>query len=215
MNTDSLASAGQELPTTGTVVLKTSYGELEIELWSQEAPKACKNFIQLCLEGYYNDLPFHRLIPGFLIQTGDPTGTGNGGQSIYGKPFPDEFNMRLKFTHRGLLGMATTSPNSNQSQFFITFGPADGLYKKHTLFGRITGDTIYNLMAMEKLDTNTMDQPITPPVILGTQVLLNPFDDVYPREPTVVYSERLDYYHALNADKSQPRQGEHVGIVGN
>lgn len=95
----------QEPPTSGKVVLNTSHGEIEIELWTKEAPKASKNFIQLCLEGYYDNTIFHRLIPGFMIQGGDPTGLGSGGESIYGKPFNDEFHQRLKFSHRGIVAM--------------------------------------------------------------------------------------------------------------
>lgn len=140
----------------------------------------CKNFIQLCMEGYYNDLIFHRLIKGFLIQCGDPTNTGMGGESIYGKTFKDEFNLRLKYTCRGLVGMASQPglKDSNTSQFFITFDAAESLYKKHTLFGRVVGDTIYNLMAMEKIDTDLEDRPLVPPRILSTQVLKNPFSDI-------------------------------------
>lgn len=69
------------------MVLKTSFGDIEIELWSREAPKACRNFVQLCLEGYYDGVLFHRIIKGFIAQGGDPTGTGAGGESIYGHPF--------------------------------------------------------------------------------------------------------------------------------
>jgi len=95
----------QEPPTSGKVVLITSHGEIEIELWTKEAPKACKNFIQLCMEGYYDNTIFHRLVPKFMIQGGDPTGLGTGGESIYGKPFIDEFHQRLKFAHRGIVAM--------------------------------------------------------------------------------------------------------------
>ncbi|KAG8598764.1 hypothetical protein GDO81_002730 [Engystomops pustulosus] len=82
----------QEPPTNGKVLLKTTAGEIDIELWSKEAPKACRNFIQLCLEGYYDNTIFHRVVPEFIIQGGDPTGTGTGGDSIYGKPFRILFN---------------------------------------------------------------------------------------------------------------------------
>ena len=76
-----------EPPTNGKVLLETSVGPIEIELWSKEAPKACQNFVQHCLDGYYNKTIFHRVVKGFLIQGGDPTGTGDGGESIYGAPF--------------------------------------------------------------------------------------------------------------------------------
>lgn len=81
-----------EPPTTAKVVLETNYGVLEIDLWARECPRACRNFIQLCLEGYYDKTIFHRVIKDFMVQGGDPTGTGTGGESIYGEPFPDEFH---------------------------------------------------------------------------------------------------------------------------
>lgn len=89
-----------EPPTSGKVIFHTNHGDLEIELWVNETPLACRNFIQLSLEGYYDNTIFHRLIKGFMIQGGDPTGTGEGGESIYERPFRDEFHSRLRFSHR-------------------------------------------------------------------------------------------------------------------
>lgn len=109
-----------EPQTTGKVILKTTHGEIHVELWTKETPKACRNFIQLCLENYYDNCIFHRIIAGFMIQTGDPTATGTGGDSSYGAPFVDEFHSRLKFSHRGLVAMANVKKNDNKSQFFIT-----------------------------------------------------------------------------------------------
>jgi len=107
-----------EPPTSGKVILTTNFGPIDVELWCNECPRACRNFIQLCLEGYYDKTVFHRVIKDFMIQGGDPTGTGKGGESIYdgGKPFIDEFHQRLKFSRRGILGMANPgTPNSNGS----------------------------------------------------------------------------------------------------
>ena len=84
--------------TSGKVLLHTSEGDIDVELWSKECPLACRNFIQLCMEGYYNGTCFHRVIKDFMVQGGDPTGTGQGGESTYGKPFRDEFHARLKFS---------------------------------------------------------------------------------------------------------------------
>jgi len=85
-------------------------------LWAKECPRACRNFVQLCLEGYYDKTIFHRIIPGFMVQGGDPSGSGEGGESIYGAPFMDEFHSRIKFQHRGMVAMANTGkPNDNQS----------------------------------------------------------------------------------------------------
>ena len=113
-----------ESPKKGTpiVTLKTSLGEIELMFFPQQAPKTCENFLTHVKEGYYNGLKFHRVIPDFMIQGGDPTGTGRGGQSIWGRPFPDEFSMDL-WNFRGALSMANSGPNTNGSQFFIVQVP--------------------------------------------------------------------------------------------
>jgi cyclophilin family peptidyl-prolyl cis-trans isomerase len=104
-----------------------------------KAPLACRNFIQLSLEGYYDGNEVHRVIKDFMIQTGDPTGTGKGGSSIWGRPFKDEIHGRIKFNHRGQVAMANENrPNTNQSQFIITLGECDWLNRKHTIFGKVT-----------------------------------------------------------------------------
>ncbi|XP_064077692.1 spliceosome-associated protein CWC27 homolog [Macrobrachium nipponense] len=172
----------QEPATEGKVLLVTSAGDFDIELWSREAPKACQNFVQLCLEGYYNGTIFHRVVPGFIVQGGDPTGTGEGGESVYGKPFRDEFHSRLRFVRRGLVAaMANAGPNDNGSQFFFTLGPCPELQNKHTVFGKITGDTIYNLPRFEEGEIGKDDRPEYPHKIVKTEVLNNPFPDITPR----------------------------------
>ncbi|KAM3939147.1 spliceosome-associated protein CWC27 homolog [Leptodactylus fuscus] len=171
----------QEPPTNGKVLLKTTAGEIDIELWSKETPKACRNFVQLCLEGYYDNTIFHRVVPEFIVQGGDPTGTGTGGESIYGKPFRDEFHSRLRFIRRGLVAMANAGPHDNGSQFFFTLGRADELNNKHTIFGKVTGDTVYNLLRLAEVDIGEEDRPVNPHKIRTAEVLFNPFDDIVPR----------------------------------
>ncbi|TNN39413.1 Peptidyl-prolyl cis-trans isomerase CWC27 [Liparis tanakae] len=127
----------QEPPSNGKVLLKTSAGDIDIELWSKEAPKACRNFVQLAMEGYYDGTIFHRVVREFIVQGGDPTGTGTGGESIYGRPFKDEFHSRLRFNRRGLVAMANAGPHDNGSQFFFSLGRADELNNKHTIFGKV------------------------------------------------------------------------------
>ncbi|XP_024540575.1 peptidyl-prolyl cis-trans isomerase CYP57 [Selaginella moellendorffii] len=169
--------------TKGKVVLHTSSGPLDIELWAREAPQATRNFVQLCMEGYYNNTLFHRVIPSFLVQGGDPTGTGKGGESIYGEPFPDEIHTRLKFRHRGFVACANEGrPNSNGSQFFITLDRCDWINGKHTIFGKVTGDTIYNLLKIAECDPDEDDRPTDPHSVLSTEVVWNPFDDIVPRK---------------------------------
>ncbi|NP_001086199.1 spliceosome-associated protein CWC27 homolog [Xenopus laevis] len=171
----------QEPPSNGKVLLKTTAGEIDIELWSKEAPKACRNFVQLCLEGYYDNTIFHRVVPEFIIQGGDPTGTGTGGESVFGKPFRDEFHSRLRFNRRGLVAMANAGPHDNGSQFFFTLGRADELNNKHTIFGKVTGDTIYNILRLAEVDIGEDERPVNPHKIKCTEVLFNPFDDIIPR----------------------------------
>ena len=127
-----------EPPTKGKVCLKTSLGDIEIELWPKEAPLACRNFVQLCLEGFYLKTGFHRIIPKFMIQAGDETGTGKGGVSVYGSYFRDEFYSRLRFSHRGLVACANQNePDTNNSQFFITLDRCEDLDKRYTIFGKV------------------------------------------------------------------------------
>lgn len=99
------------------VRLQTSQGNITLELYWKHAPKTCKNFSQLTQRGYYNGTPFHRIIADFMIQGGDPTGTGRGGTSIYGEKFEDEFTPELRFVGAGVLAMANSGPNTNGSQF--------------------------------------------------------------------------------------------------
>ncbi|KDQ50161.1 hypothetical protein JAAARDRAFT_42343 [Jaapia argillacea MUCL 33604] len=170
------------LPTRGRVILDTTVGEVEIELWSRETPKACRNFLTLAMEGYYDGVIFHRVVPGFLVQTGDRTGTGGGGESFYGEPFEDEVHPRLRFSHRGLIACANNGQkNSNDSQFFITLDRADELNGKHTLFGRCVGDTFYNVLKIGSMELDKNERPLYPPKIKTVRILENPFDDIVPR----------------------------------
>ncbi|KAI0313196.1 cyclophilin-like domain-containing protein [Amylostereum chailletii] len=170
------------LPTNGRVVLDTTAGEIDIELWAKETPKACRNFIALAMEGYYDGVIFHRVVPDFLVQTGDRTGTGAGGESFYGEPFEDEIHPRLRFAHRGLVAMANNgTKNSNDSQFIITLDRADELHGKHTLFGRCIGDSIYNVMKIGAMELDDKGRPLYPPKIRSIRIEENPFDDIVPR----------------------------------
>lgn len=120
------------------VILETSMGPVTFEMYDKHAPQTCRNFIELANRGYYNGTVFHRIISDFMIQGGDPTGTGRGGTSIYGDRFDDEINSELRFTGAGILAMANSGPNTNGSQFFITLAPTPHLDKKHTIFGRVS-----------------------------------------------------------------------------
>ena len=121
-----------------TAVVKTTQGVIEIELRSDLAPKAVENFVTHSKNGYYNGLIFHRIIKNFMIQGGDPKGTGTGGESIWGKSFKDEFAPNAVFDKPGILAMANSGPNTNGSQFFITTVPTYWLNGMHTIFGFVT-----------------------------------------------------------------------------
>lgn len=124
--------------TSGKVVLKTTVGDIDVELWPKEAPMACRNFVQLCMEGYYDNCIFHRIIRKVCAQTGDPAGSGEGGESAFGAPFDSEPHSRLRFMHRGLVAMAGTGKESNGSQFFFTLAETRWLDGKHTIFGKVS-----------------------------------------------------------------------------
>jgi peptidyl-prolyl cis-trans isomerase SDCCAG10 len=171
---------------TAKVILQTTSGDIALELFGKQAPLATRNFLQHCLDGYYTNTIFHRLVPNFIIQGGDPTGTGSGGISALndGEPFEDEFHSRLKFNRRGLLGMANEGKDSNGSQFFITLGSTPELQGKHTMFGRIEGETIYNLMKMaevEMTEEEGSERPMYPTKVTGSEILVNPFEGMEAR----------------------------------
>ncbi len=196
---------------TASCILHTTSGDISLELWAQQTPLTCRNFLQLCLDGYYDNTIFHRLVPGFILQGGDPTSTGSGGESIYdggafdeareeggiwpqderkgknsgpqGVGFRDEFHSRLKFNRRGLLGMANEGPDTNGSQFFLTLGETPELQGKNTLFGRVAGDTIYNVARMGEAEVEG-DRPVYPVKVTGVEVLVNPFKDMVARART-------------------------------
>ncbi len=143
------------------VVFETNLGNFEITLKSDVAPKTCENFLGLVAKGYYNGLIFHRVIKNFMIQGGDPTGTGAGGESIWGKPFSDECKAEVKFDKVGLLAMANRGPNTNGSQFFITTALTPWLNMRHTIFGEVTSG--YEIVKkIELTPTASGDRPVQP-----------------------------------------------------
>lgn len=150
----------QETPVKQPVVVfETNLGNFEITLKPEVAPKACENFIALVEKGYYEGVIFHRVIKNFMVQCGDPTGTGAGGQSIWGKNFEDECKPTAKFDKPGVLAMANRGPNTNGSQFFITTALTPWLNGKHTIFGEVT--TGYDIVKkIEGAPTAPGDRPV-------------------------------------------------------
>jgi peptidyl-prolyl cis-trans isomerase B (cyclophilin B) len=137
-----------------TATLHTSKGDIELELFPEAAPKTVENFVKLARDGFYDDVIFHRVIPDFMIQGGDPTGTGRGGP---GYTFEDEFNEHK--VERGALAMANSGPNTNGSQFFIvTTESAPWLDGKHTVFGQVTsGQDVAE--AISRVPRDASDKP--------------------------------------------------------
>ena len=140
------------------VVLETTQGNIELQLMPEIAPKTCENFIGLAKKGYYDGISFHRVIKDFMIQGGDPTGTGRGGSSIWGGPFEDEVTPEIGFDRSGLLAMANAGPNTNGSQFFITTAKTPWLNMNHTIFGKvISGENV--LDKLNNIETDASDKP--------------------------------------------------------
>ncbi|KAG0455206.1 hypothetical protein HPP92_024165 [Vanilla planifolia] len=161
----------------GYVQLHTTHGDLNVELHCDITPRTCENFITLCEQGYYNGIAFHRSIRNFMIQGGDPTGTGRGGQSIWGKPFKDELNSKLLHSGRGVLSMANSGPHSNGSQFFILYKSANHLNFKHTVFGMVVGG-LTTLASMEKVPVDDDDRPLEEIKIIKVTVFVNPYTEL-------------------------------------
>jgi len=142
---------------------------VQVELYTRHAPKACENFAELSRRGYYDGTIFHRVIAGFMIQGGDPTGTGRGGTSVFGGKFEDELHADLKHTGAGILSMANAGPNTNGSQFFITLAPTQHLDGKHTIFGRVSAG-MGVVAKLGAVPTDRNDRPETEVKILSTAV---------------------------------------------
>ena len=177
--------------------IKTNLGEIKVQLFKEQAPKTVDNFVQLAEKGYYDGVIFHRVIPDFMIQGGDPTGTGMGGQSIYGEKFEDEFSPEL-YNIRGALSMANAGPNTNGSQFFIvqnknlpysakelsrggwpeaiaevyaSQGGTPHLDRRHTVFGQLADEASYQVLdKIAAVETGAMDKPVEDVVIETIEV---------------------------------------------
>ncbi len=173
-----------------SVSIHTTVGDVKIEVFCDTAPRTAFNFLALCASGYYDGTTFHRNMKGFCIQGGDPTGTGKGGESIWGGKFNDEFHADNRHDMRGQVSMANTGVNTNGSQFFITYERQPHLNNVYTVFGRVL-DGWDTLDQMERLPVEgeaatkkrNKFRPINPPVIKGVTIHANPLADsniIYP-----------------------------------
>ncbi|OAA62529.1 peptidyl prolyl cis-trans isomerase [Niveomyces insectorum RCEF 264] len=151
-------------------------GTITVELYHDHAPRTCRNFATLARRGYYDGTVFHRVIADFMVQGGDPTGTGRGGASIYGTHFADEIRADLRHTGAGVLSMANAGPNTNGSQFFLTLAPTPWLDGKHTVFGRVrSGLPVLKRMGLVRTDKDS--RPTEALRLIRARVLEDDDDD--------------------------------------
>ncbi|KAF9691462.1 hypothetical protein EKO04_010550 [Ascochyta lentis] len=162
------ASAGVSSEKPSGVLMTTNHGDITIALYSDKAPKTCQNFAGLADAGKYDGVIFHRVIPGFMLQGGDPTGTGRGGESIWGGKFEDEFDNSLLHTGPGVLSMANSGPGTNGSQFFVTLAATPHLNGKHTVFGQVV-DGLDVVQKIGNVRTDSGDRPLEEVVIIKAQ----------------------------------------------
>lgn len=193
-----------EPPPTASATLHTTFGPIHIALFANQTPLTCKNFLQHCLDNYYAGTIFHRIVPDFIVQGGDPTGTGSGGTSIYEYPefeydpeardpnekvvLRDELHSRLRFNRRGLVGMAKSEDGTYGSQFFITLANAEReLNGQCTLFGRVEGDSIYNVLKIAEAErVERTERPVYPVKVVSCEVgELGPFAGKLKRRETI------------------------------
>ncbi|KAH7641235.1 LOW QUALITY PROTEIN: peptidyl-prolyl cis-trans isomerase-like 3 [Dermatophagoides farinae] len=160
-----------------SVTLHTDLGDIKMELFCEKCPKTCENFLALCASDYYNGCIFHRNIKGFMVQTGDPSGTGKNGQSIWDRKFDDELHDDLRHSRRGIVSMANNGPNTNGSQFFIIYAGQSHLDLKYTIFAKVI-DGMDTLNDLEKVAVNPKNyRPLKDVHLNCVTIHANPFAD--------------------------------------
>ena len=157
-------------PESEVAFIQTSMGFIAITLFPDAAPLAVQNFEGLARRGYYDGTTIHRAIAEFIIQGGDSTGTGYGGESIWGEPFVDEFDESLRFDRPGRVGMANRGPNTNESQFFITLIPTPHLDDRHTIFGQVSWG-MEVVEAISEVQVGSSNRPIEPVIVEKVTIL--------------------------------------------
>lgn len=167
-----------------SVTLHTSLGDVKIEIFCDTVPRTAFNFLALAASGYYDGTIFHRNISGFMVQGGDPTGTGKGGASIWGGVFRDEFHPNNLHSGRGILSMANKGADTNKSQFFITYAAHPHLDNKYTVFGKVIHG-FETLDALEKVPVGHKDRPVMDITLQSVTIHANPLAerDVVFRSP--------------------------------
>ncbi|KAF9496086.1 cyclophilin-like protein [Pleurotus eryngii] len=196
------------------IVTSLGSGSLNLELFCEKAPKTCYNFLMLARAGKYDNCLFHRLVPGFMIQTGDPTGTGAGGESHWGTPFRDEHDLKNAAKHdsRGVVAMANKGAGTNGSQFYVTFKATPNLDKKHTVFGKLVGGEDV-LDALEKLPLKDgTERPAKAVRITEVVIYQDPFED-YKKRLAKKLAKRAESEQAGDK-RTQKREGDDINWFG-
>lgn len=185
-------------------VLKTNNGTMTIKLFTQQAPKTTLNFMGLAQKGYYNGIIFHRIIKWFMLQWGDPTGTGIGGESIYGEKFDDEFHPELKnITYS--LSMANAGPNTNGSQFFINQADNNYLDNKHSVFGQVV-EGMDNVDKIAKVKTDSQDKPVKEVKIISLEI--KQYQNGTLKDYSFDLDEKINEIKAENEKKAQEKKSK-------
>ncbi|KAL1515226.1 hypothetical protein AB1Y20_001861 [Prymnesium parvum] len=156
-----------------SVTLHTNLGDIKIEVYCDTVPRTSFNFLALCASGYYEHTQFHRNIRGFMVQGGDPTGTGKGGESIWGGKFADEIHPENTHSQRGIVSMANSGPRTNASQFFITYAKHPHLDNNYSVFGKVI-DGFETLDAMERVPVGAKHRPVNEMRIERITIHANP-----------------------------------------
>lgn len=214
----------KELKQKALVQLQTSCGQINLELAADLVPRTCWNFITLCSRGYYDDKPFHRLVPGFALQGGSETGMGKGGASAFpgGRVFADEFHPHLSHDARGVLAMANSGPNCNKSQFYISLGECKYLDHKHSVFGRVVGGNA-TLERIEEVGADDREVPLTDIRIIKALVFQDPLaeadalvrrDIMSKRAPSSFSSSSSSSFSLLAETAAKLPPGTAADVVG-
>ncbi|KAI9043417.1 PPIL2 family peptidylprolyl isomerase [Aspergillus affinis] len=202
----------------GYARISTTSGDLNLELHTEYAPKAVWNFIKLAKKGYYKDVTFHRNIKGFMIQGGDPTGTGRGGESVWGKYFSDEFEGPLKHDSRGTLSMANKGKNTNSSQFFIAYRALPHLNLKHTIFGNVIDDPTPSAPTLNSLETHPVNQTTNKPTpdirIKDVTVFVDPFEEFLKQKQAEEAAGKAGPDPAEEEENARRAEDDHITWTG-
>jgi len=192
----------------GYVRMVTSHGCLNLELHCDIAPRTSDNFLRLCEKSYYDNTIFHRLIRNFMLQGGDPTGTGRGGESAFegGKGFKDEFDSRLVHQGPGVLSMANNGKNTNRSQFFVSLKSCEHLNNKHSVFGRVVGG-LKLLEVFNNWETDPKDKPVKEIQLVRMEVFKNPFKETVEAMNKPKVEKVVDPVATWFSNRKDPMQG--------